>query len=317
MTPQYELRYTFVTMSHLTYSPANITFGGAAISGEGRGYGFGPMSEAAAQALLSTAWEVGIRTYDTAPIYGYGLSEERLGRYLPSEAKIISKGGIDWHSNRRVNLDNRPTTLYRMFDESRTRLQRDQIHAYLIHWPDPRQPIQPALDVLADLKSKKLIEFGGLCNADPRDIQPSQDLAVLDYLQCEYSYLKPQLFTNLYPHLDPRVISMGWGTLAKGILTGRVTLDRKYLPDDARSWAPWWKQVPLKDSINQAQKFLEIANTYQLKPAQLAIWHSWRIGKINLPIVGFKSESDILDIVKNLDNLIFIDSALTKNFKTN
>src|SRR5690606_24070798 len=60
-----------------------ITFGGASVSGEGGGYGFGKMSEAEAETLLKKAWDEGINLFDTAPIYGFGLSEERFGRYLP------------------------------------------------------------------------------------------------------------------------------------------------------------------------------------------------------------------------------------------
>lgn len=304
-------------MSQSPCSPARIAFGGAALSGEGKGYGFGPISEAAAEALLRTSWEVGLRVFDTAPIYGYGLSEERLGRYLPPEAHIISKGGIDWHSNRRVNLDNRPSTLYRMFDESRKRLQRDTLHGYLIHWPDPRQPIEPALEVLATLKSKNLIRFGGLCNADSVDLAKAKNLDILDYLQCEYSYLKPQPFQQLYPTLTKSVVTMGWGTLAKGILTGRVVLNRRYHSEDARSWAPWWKKTPLTASLAQAQIFMDLAATYQVKPVQLAIWHSWSIGQVDLPIVGFRTESDVSDIVTNWDKFTKISSDLTSHFLSN
>lgn len=317
MTTSQSLQDINVTMSHYPYSAQMIAFGGAALSGEGKGYGFGPLNETEAERLLRASWDLGIRLYDTAPIYGYGLSEERMGRYLPAEARIVSKGGIDWHSNRRVNLDNRPSTLYRMFDESRRRLQRETLYAYLIHWPDPRQPIEGALEVLATLKAKKLIQFGGLCNADASDLAKTQQSGLLDYLQCEYSYLKPQPFTQRYPSLNESTTTMGWGTLAKGILTNRVSLNRRFHPEDARSWAPWWKKTPLKESLEQAQTFINLANDYQIKPVQLAIWHSWTIGQIHLPIVGFRSESDLADIASGWNKFIQFNSALTSYFQNN
>lgn len=47
---------------------SRIGFGGAAISGEGGGYGFGAMDEASAERLIKEVWEAGINLFDTAPI---------------------------------------------------------------------------------------------------------------------------------------------------------------------------------------------------------------------------------------------------------
>ena len=59
-----------------------VGLGCASLSGEGGGYGFGDVSESEAEALIKTALELGITLFDTAPIYGFGLSEERLGRFI-------------------------------------------------------------------------------------------------------------------------------------------------------------------------------------------------------------------------------------------
>ena len=57
-----------------------LGFGGASLSGEGGGYGFGEMTEKKAQELISFVYDQGIRVFDLAPIYGFGLAEERVGR---------------------------------------------------------------------------------------------------------------------------------------------------------------------------------------------------------------------------------------------
>ncbi|HUY51454.1 MAG TPA: aldo/keto reductase [Streptosporangiaceae bacterium] len=54
-----------------------LVFGGAPIGGL-----FAPVSEADAQATMEAAWAAGIRAFDTAPHYGVGLSEQRLGAFL-------------------------------------------------------------------------------------------------------------------------------------------------------------------------------------------------------------------------------------------
>jgi D-threo-aldose 1-dehydrogenase len=63
-------------------------FGGAPL-----GNLYAPVSEEDAQATLEAAWDAGIRIYDTAPLYGFGLSEERFGRVLsgrPRDEFVIS-----------------------------------------------------------------------------------------------------------------------------------------------------------------------------------------------------------------------------------
>ncbi len=73
-----------------------LSFGGAAISGEGGGYGFGHISEEESLRLLRCAFDEGVRLFDTAPIYGFGLSEKRIGRAFAKRREdviIVSKSG--------------------------------------------------------------------------------------------------------------------------------------------------------------------------------------------------------------------------------
>ncbi len=130
-----------------------LGFGGASLSGEGGGYGMGLVSEKEAETLIKLAVDSGINIFDTAPIYGFGLSEERLGKYLPKNQFIISKGGVDWHENKRVNMSNDPKIISKMLHASLKRLNRDCIDLYMIHWPDPRVDITEPIKVL--LKAKE------------------------------------------------------------------------------------------------------------------------------------------------------------------
>src|SRR4051794_19872411 len=67
---------------------ASFTFGGAQIGGL-----YEALDDASATATLETAWAAGVRRFDTAPHYGAGLSEERLGRFLaqfPRDSYVLS-----------------------------------------------------------------------------------------------------------------------------------------------------------------------------------------------------------------------------------
>ena len=120
-----------------------IGFGAASLSGAGGGYGFG-RSEAA-QDLIDYAFELGIKYYDTAPIYGFGQSELELGKaikHIREKVKIISKSGVSWHDTKRVNMTNDPEITLKMFEESLRRLDTDFIDIYMIHWPDKKIDIR-------------------------------------------------------------------------------------------------------------------------------------------------------------------------------
>lgn len=279
----------------LTFSQSLI-FGGASLSGEGGGYGFGSLSEIEAEKLIKSAWDIGLTQYDTAPIYGYGLSEERLGRYLPKSAKICTKGGVDWHPNRRVNMTNSPLVIDRMLSESLKRLGRDFIDLYMIHWPDPSTDIRLALEPVISWQKKGFIGHIGLANTHLEDLNKAQQVTSIHSVQIEGSYLAPDKALSLLPNIGNTMMSQSWGTLSKGILTGRVTMDRKFDQHDLRSWAPWWKKQNTQDLISKAQPFLNIANQFEVSPMNLAIRYNLRYLKFNQVLIGFKSPSDLLEL---------------------
>jgi len=173
-----------------------VGLGCASLSGEGGGYGFGEVSESEAENLIKTALELGITLFDTAPIYGFGLSEERLGRFIKNsdEAFIITKGGVDWHATRRVNMSNDPKVIERMLHESLKRLKRDQIDMYMIHWPDPRVDIRRPLEVLLKAREQSKIRFIGLANTNAEDLEKSRELTVLDGFQAEHNFWQQAQF---------------------------------------------------------------------------------------------------------------------------
>jgi aryl-alcohol dehydrogenase-like predicted oxidoreductase len=270
----------------------SIVFGGASLSGEGGGYGFGAITESDSSKLIRAALEIGVTWFDTAPIYGFGLSEERLGRYLTPDAKVITKGGVSWHSNKRVNMSNAPAIIQSMIEDSLKRLDR-HIDVYMIHWPDPKVDIRKALEPIIRYQNLGYISKIGLANTNPDDLKKAQELVKIEYVQIEGSYLSQGPIDQIRSYLQAHMLTQSWGTLAKGILTGRVTLDRKFDSYDARSWAPWWKKQNLSVLIERAKVFLNVSNQFQVKPMILAVAYNLSYLKFNQAIVGFKTVSDI------------------------
>ena len=146
-----------------------LGFGGAALSGEGGGYGFGAISEQQSQDLLHEVIQSGIGLIDVAPIYGFGLAEKRLGKALKGRrdrVRVISKAGVTWDGSQRVDVNNSPQVVLKMLEQSLQDLQTDYIDDYLIHWPDPRNDIRAAMEVLAKAQEQGKIRRVGLSNTN-------------------------------------------------------------------------------------------------------------------------------------------------------
>lgn len=284
-------------ISRLKMNFPAITFGGASLSGEGGGYGFGEISEAQSETLIKSALEAGITLFDTAPIYGFGLSEERLGRYLPQDAMIVSKSGVDWHSSKRVNMTNAPDVTYKMLHESLKRLNRERIDIYMIHWPDKQVDIRQPMEVLQKAKNEGKIRWIGLCNTTPDELQKAEEIAPVDVLQSELNLFNQTAFE----YLDWKErFSMSWGTFDKGILSGRVTKDRKFSKEDCRSWAPWWNKKEVQKKVEQTEALRNILQDYGISLPEFCIHYNLYHYGISSTLVGFKSVSDIVQVTSNL-----------------
>jgi aryl-alcohol dehydrogenase-like predicted oxidoreductase len=280
-----------------------ITFGGASLSGEGGGYGFGEMSEKDAEKLIHAAFENGITLFDTAPIYGFGLSEERLGRYLPKKAQVVSKSGVDWHESKRVNMSNTPEVTEKMLHQSLRRLQREQIDLYMVHWPDSRIDIRVPLEVLKKAQIEGKIKHIGLCNTNLIDLKRASEICEIDAIQSELNLFNQMPFDSLDREWEGK-FSMGWGTFDKGILSGRVTADRKFTSDDCRSWAPWWNKKDVLLKVERTKRLSAILSDFHLSLPAFCIHYNLNYYGLSTCLIGFKSSSDILEVVSNLQTNI-------------
>ena len=267
-----------------------IGFGAACLSGRGAGYGFGEIDKP--EHLVRTAIDAGIEYFDTAPIYGFGHSELILGtslKGLREKVKIVSKGGITWHSSKRVNLTNDPKVIDSMLHDSLKRLNTDYLDVYLIHWPDPRVDIRYSLEPLMKALETRKIKQIGLSNTNAQELCLAQEVAPITVIQDECN-----LFQNKFSqYKTDSFFKMGWGTFDKGILTGSVTLDRVFSKEDARSWAPWWKKSNWKEKVKALSKY----NSDELFNISL----HYSLLHTDISLCGFKSPKQLQRILNGLE----------------
>jgi D-threo-aldose 1-dehydrogenase len=105
---------------------------------------YAPVDDETARATLERAWELGVRTFDTAPFYGSGVAERRLGAFLagkPRDEFFVSTKvgrllGPDAHDWEGAYFDFSPEAVLRSLDESLERLGLDRVDVALVHDPD-------------------------------------------------------------------------------------------------------------------------------------------------------------------------------------
>lgn len=282
---------------------SRICFGGASVSGKGGGYGLGDISDGAAIDLINTAFDMGINSFDTAPIYGFHQSEKYLGKALKDKREkvfITSKAGVTWHENMRVDMSNDPKIIQRMLEDSLWALDTEYIDLYMIHWPDKRHDIRHALEVLENAKNSKKIKYIGLCNTTNEDLISAKEVCTIDFVQSECN-----LFNNAFEALElDNETKMGWGTFDKGILTGKLKPEQIFDKSDCRSWAPWWKKSNWK---NKVKKVSDFEKSTGLEVKKLAI--SYALKMVEHPIIGARSTAQL----ENLLSMLSMNKFETEN----
>ncbi len=284
-----------------------ISFGGASISGEGGGYGFGSISESEALALLVRAFEKGITLFDTAPVYGFGLSEKRIGRAFSKTRErvlIASKAGVTWSQNRRIYLDCSPAVVEKMLEMSLTNLNTDYIDIYMIHSPDPKVDIRVTMQVLAKAKREKKIRYTGLCNVASDDVNKASEVESVDLVQNELNLFNAGAVKEVFPAVEEKNIGfMSWGTLDKGILTGSVTGERAFEKKDVRSWAPWLKKQYKEPRIKAMDKMLPLINRHGYSGLELALGFVLQHRQVSTALCGMRNFYQLDTCLSALDHL--------------
>tara|TARA_B100000925_G_scaffold287524_1_gene266944 strand:- start:1921 stop:2859 length:939 start_codon:yes stop_codon:yes gene_type:complete len=277
----------------------NFGLGTAGFSGEGGGYGFGKNSTSDSVKVIQEAVEsFGVQVFDTAPIYGFGEAERRLGLALKvsrEKAFVITKTGVSWHSNKRVNMTNDPKETKKMLEDSLRRLDVDYIDGVLVHWPDKNVDIRKTYEVLAKAKQQDKIRYLGLSNTNEDEIRLASEVDSVDILQGECNIFEHNSFEKLIS--TNNCYSTSWGSFDKGIASGRVTMSRKFDSFDCRSWAPWWKKSNKEnkiDYINNLKNKIKDAGGMDTESIlmKLSIEAIKNTG-VNCPLFGVKTLSDL------------------------
>ena len=291
-----------------------ITFGAWAIGG----WFWGGAEENESVKAIKAAIANGMTTIDTAPVYGFGQSEEFVGKAIKgkrSKVELLTKFGLVWdrksgHVHYEKTFDNQgnEVSLYRLgskesiikeCEDSLQRLGTDYIDLYQQHWPDSSTPIEETMEALEILKDQGKIRAGGVSNYTMSEMEKAEKYFKLSSNQVPYSMVNRGIEDEVVPYCianDKAIIA--YSPLQRGVLTGKITADYKFAEGDHRPTTPFFKEPNLSRINAFLDKIKPIAEAQKATMAQLVL--NWTMNQpgITCVLTGARNEKQVLENLK-------------------
>jgi aryl-alcohol dehydrogenase-like predicted oxidoreductase len=229
------------------------------------GWMWGGSDEAESIKTIQHALDIGINLVDTAPVYGFGHSEEIVGKALADagrrdKAVLATKVALEWVSGN-VYRNSTPGRIREEIEDSLRRLRTDRVDLYQVHWPDPLVRIEETAETLLELQREGKILALGVSNFSPEQMDTWRRVAPLNSTQPPYNIFEREIENDVLPYaLQHKLLVLSYGAICRGLLSGSMRLKRKFDGDDLR----------LKDPKFQQPRF-----TQYLKAADRLGQHAW------------------------------------------
>jgi aryl-alcohol dehydrogenase-like predicted oxidoreductase len=243
----------------LTRDASRIALGTWAIGG----WMWGGTEESEAIATVHAALDDGINLIDTAPVYGFGRSEELVGKALArgrrDQALIATKVGLDWGSGK-ILRNASPARLRQELEDSLRRLQTDVIDIYQVHWPDEGVPFEETAATLEDFRREGKIRAIGVSNFSPAQMDRFRNKAPLATIQPPYNLFEREIESEILPYAETHgLVVLAYGALCRGLLTGKITAKTTFEGDDLRKVDPKFQQPRLGQYLKAVDELATFA----------------------------------------------------------
>lgn len=285
---------------------SKFCFGGEPLGGTD----WGKVGVREVERAVSRAFDLGVDSFDTADVYGLGLSEKRLSLALGErrhDAVIMTKGGLTWSKaadggRARIRRDSSPKHMTAAVEASLRRLRVQRIPVYLVHWPDPGTEIRKTFEALARLKDQGLIGALGCSNFDEGQLRAAAEVAPVEYIQLPVNLLTGGPSAEVRracAELDVRIVA--YNVLANGLLTGKFGTDTRFPPDDRRARLPLFRGAAFRDALRQVDAIAARAERSNLSAAQYAI--AWVLSRafVSSVVVGIKNVQQLEENLRAMD----------------
>jgi aryl-alcohol dehydrogenase-like predicted oxidoreductase len=243
----------------------------------GLSFGFGPAVEKQQGiSLIRAAVERGVTFFDTAEIYGAYTNEELVGEALApfrDQVVIATKFGFKIDENGKgAGLDSRPEHIKEVVEGSLKRLRTEVIDLFYQHRVDPNVPIEDVAGAVKDLIQQGKVKHFGLSEAGVKTIRRAHAVQPVTALQSEYSLFWREPEQEIIPALEELGIGfVPFSPLGKGFLTGKITEETKFDPNDFRNTVPRFNEENRKANQALVDLIGRFAQQKNATPAQVAL----------------------------------------------
>jgi aryl-alcohol dehydrogenase-like predicted oxidoreductase len=275
------------------------------------GLWWGGTDEADSIAALRRGLDLGINLIDTAPCYGFGLSEELVGKaikgYDRDKVVVATKVGLAWNVNEGQHFfDMDGKTVFRNLkaysiryevEQSLRRLGVEYIDLYQTHWQDNTTPIAETMDTLMALKEEGKIRAIGVSNATVAQMEEYLAVGPLDSNQPLFNMLDRGLEAEALPFCQAHQISiLSYSSLALGLLTGKMDPAREFGAGDQRKNNKRFTPEYITKTNAMLDRFAPFREKYGLDQTQLTI--AWTISRpgITCALVGVRNAAQTENI---------------------
>lgn len=292
--------------SALPVSP--IAFGAWAIGG----WMWGGADNKDSLRAIDSCLDHGITSIDTAPIYGFGLSEELVGKAIKGKRdryEILTKCGMRWEGTKGefffISNDNNGVqreiynysgreSIISECEDSLKRLGTDYIDLYQVHWPDNTTPIEEAMEAFRILMEQGKIRAAGVSNYSVEQMNRASKVVDLTSNQVPYSMVRRDIEADVVPWcLENNCGILAYSPLQRGLLTGKITPDYTFAPGDSRPETPHFKLNNLIKTNDFLEKIKPLARDKGCTLSQLVIaWTLYQPG-ITIALVGARTPEQV------------------------
>jgi aryl-alcohol dehydrogenase-like predicted oxidoreductase len=240
------------------------------------GWMWGGTDEVESIATIRAAVEHGINVVDTAPVYGFGRSEEIVGKAiaeanLRSRVVIATKTGLEWQNGKVFRNASRARIMQEVEDSLR-RLRTDYLDIYQVHWPDPLIAIEETADAMLTLFKQGKIRAVGVSNFSVSQMERFRGVAPLHVLQPPYNLFERGIAADLLPYCAKNgIATFGYGALCRGLLSGRMRADTVFTGDDLRRNDPKFRQPRFTQYVAAVERLDRLAQRFGKRVIHLAV----------------------------------------------
>jgi len=276
----------YVKLGKTELQVSRIAFGTWSFGGE-----WGRFDAEEAKATIHRALELGISLFDSAQGYGFGTSERLLGEALwervrRDEVIVATKGGLRKEGDRLLRDASR-AWLRAGVESSLKSLGTDYIDLYQVHWPDNHTPAEETAGALEELIAEGKIRHAGVSNYDVKEMDELSRYGPVETLQPPYHMFRREVEDEILPYTAERKIGVVvYGPLAHGLLTGTMTPETRFSPDDWRSKSPDFSGDTFHRNLEVVERLKGVSQARGITLPQLAV--AWTLARpgVSVSIVG-------------------------------